>query len=737
MRQTFQTIDFTCGKRENGRPVIDFGLDIFENSLGNMRKKRELGRLWNMFEKKPVMLAIVLLIFMMSTGHIRAGGLITSGPAASERELGQLLERLTDIATKTSMNADFVPGMVTVFYGDDLEARGVRTVGEVFNLVPGMNLSLTSGVFWKTVVRGVPKPFSGGHVKILLDGVPMTTGFGIDLVPNMPLEQVERIEVIRGPGSSVHGEFAYSGVMNIITRRDGNRVSATAGRYDTHGGGGVFSADSPAGFKLSLNAAILDTQGTEASVGPTWLSVDSKPAGEDDSAGEQPAPTPAPDVPKDDLAPEYDNGRQPEEDTDRIGDKKQYRSALLGIDYKRFSLDAHFLENDLRDFFKSRQWGAAARQGLDISRDLKANLMLGWKTQQFDSDRHTCIPENPEDPGLGWVYGFDYIENHFHGGLEVVGKMWENHTLLAGIAAARTQIADVTRRYAGKLLHYEDKDRNVVGVTLQDEFAVSDRFTLTTGLRYDHYDDAGDHFSPKMAAVYRLNKNRAAPVRHILKAQYGRAFRPPTFLEMYALFEGPETEHETIDTGEIGYIFRTSRTVGRATLFYSWFEARIDDSLYRNEPGKFETAGFELEIERTLFSDILRAMADISYTKTENRDTGGEIGESSEWLGNAGLVFRPFRMLELSLQYRYVGERNTVYRYGEADAGAYNTVDFTAGLYNLGITGLTVRAGVKNLFETDIRYTSDSLDDYLQTCGYGHSNDDPGRFWWTKICWEF
>ena len=76
----------------------------------------------------------------------------------------------------------------------------MRTLYEALNLVPGMELYLARHGFWNTMVGGAAEVFATGNMKILLDGVPLITAFGIEPMPNMPVEQVDRIEVIRGPG---------------------------------------------------------------------------------------------------------------------------------------------------------------------------------------------------------------------------------------------------------------------------------------------------------------------------------------------------------------------------------------------------------------------------------------------------------------------------------------------------------------------------------------------------------
>lgn len=697
-----------------------------------------------------------------------------------QRKLLEILEKHTELATKTRLNADFVPGMVIVLYGDELEARGISTVGEAMALVPGIHFSLTSDKLGKTVLRGLPRIFASGHVKVLLNGAPLTTAFGIDPVPNMPIEQVERLEIMRGPGSAIHGEFAYAGVMNIITRKKDTRVFSSAETDETYKGGGIFSWNIPEkDFNLSLNVTGLTSEGANVSNPGTFRVMTDW--GDDDY--------PVTSVPPDVLDPEaipgdsFDGDKenvgtddaadikgeaatQENTDADR-GKTKTYRAGILGLNYKDFSLNAYCFENSQEEFYQTDQWGVSATQELNFFPDLKASLNLGWQEQTFEpKNAELCIPGS-DIYSNAWMYEFNYDESLFYGGIELLWEGWDRHTILTEWSFAKSELKDMRRndsadknntgisatvlppefdeRFPPRTAtetgqELEGKDRLINSLTIQDEFRLNDQFTLTAGMRYDHYDDIGEKFSPRIAAVCRLNKKPGAD-RHILKAQYARAFRPPTFLEIYAKEEPDirisDIQSETIDTYELGYIYRNIQTVGRLTFFYSDIKSRTEDMLA--EPERFYSSGAELELERPLIPDVLKFDGNLSYTNTKSRDTDREIPETADWLANAGLIYRPSRSLLFALQYYYVGER--VGYDGEHISG-YHTADFALSIFNLGIEGLTLRAGVKNIFEEDVRYYSSRPDegDCLTLAG-DLSDDldesDSGRWWWIKISYEF
>lgn len=128
--------------------------------------------------------------------------------------------------TPVPTRAGAIAAAVTVLSGDELRARGVRLVHDALREVPGL-LVVSAGSF-----GGTTSLFARGgesnYVKVLIDGVPANQpGGGFDFA-TLSLSNVERIEVVRGPASVVHGSDAVSGVVHVITRRGGGGVRGEA-----------------------------------------------------------------------------------------------------------------------------------------------------------------------------------------------------------------------------------------------------------------------------------------------------------------------------------------------------------------------------------------------------------------------------------------------------------------------------------------------------------------------------
>ncbi len=162
------------------------------------------------------------------------------------------LETLLDIeVTSVSKKSERVSGAAAAIYvitREDLRRSGATSIPEALRVVPGLQVAQIDSNKWAISARGFNRQFSN-KLLVLIDGrsvyTPLFSGVYWD-VQDTVLEDIERIEVIRGPGATLWGANAVNGVINIITRKaqdtQGNLVSAGFGNYETgfgtvrHGG---------------------------------------------------------------------------------------------------------------------------------------------------------------------------------------------------------------------------------------------------------------------------------------------------------------------------------------------------------------------------------------------------------------------------------------------------------------------------------------------------------------------
>ncbi len=150
----------------------------------------------------------------------------------------QLFDATVVSVSKTAEKSGDAPAAVFVLSSEDITRSGATSIPEVLRLVPGVDVAQGGAASWAVGVRG----FNGvltDKLLVLIDGRevydPLFSGVYWD-VQDMPLEDIERIEVIRGPGATLWGANAVNGVINIITKKasqtKGALLKVTAGNQD-------------------------------------------------------------------------------------------------------------------------------------------------------------------------------------------------------------------------------------------------------------------------------------------------------------------------------------------------------------------------------------------------------------------------------------------------------------------------------------------------------------------------
>lgn len=146
------------------------------------------------------------------------------------------------IATRHETPISKAPSIVTVITAEEIKNLGYRTFVEILRIVPGFEI-LKFADFGVVVpsVRGVATSSTGNRIRVMIDGHFVNDplqGSAFTNFDDFPVENIKRVEIIRGPGSAVYGENAFSGVVNIITNDakdiDGVRVSSGYGSFDTY-----------------------------------------------------------------------------------------------------------------------------------------------------------------------------------------------------------------------------------------------------------------------------------------------------------------------------------------------------------------------------------------------------------------------------------------------------------------------------------------------------------------------
>lgn len=574
------------------------------------------------------------------------------GPAGAEisdeallNELMSVVDQGTEIATATRMNQDYVPGMVTVLEGETLRMLGVRSAWEALGQVPGVLTYPGPRAEPFILVRGLSFPFSSGNVKVMLNSIPMSresSGVNSSLT-RIPIEQVERIEFVRGPGTVLYGDFAFVGVVNIITRKEDSEGFA---RYEDGGnltaGGRTAIGDAQGAGRLSLDFSAVDDGTPQAS--------------------------------------------------QALGGYDRRNYTIASYERRGLSLSTQRVQRELDPASASgvdeRSTVYDARYGRELMDQLHANASMSLLQNRFDSQITTFDGDQWDFAGdlrwtgmkgHEWLLRGSYTDasiDHASQSLPVPGPPGAPPAFVGG-----PLLEDITQRY--------------YGIGIQDQFSLAQDFTVTGGARYDHREDI-DHarVTPQLAFAWQLAEG------HLIKAQYTEGFRPPTFFELYTPAGKSTLDFETIATSELSYIFRKPNQVARATLFHS----RLEDMIFGGRRGFSNAAdgraqGLELEWERQLTSR-LKGQANLSYVDaTTDRGNAGQQRDdaaAAHVLGNIACSYRLLPRLVLGGHLNYVGERQ-----GPVDVAEEYRLALTLSAFDVLTRGLQLRAGVRNPFKDE------------------------------------
>ena len=224
------------------------------------------------------------IVLFLSSG-IHAGEQNTPNPGM-DISLQELLNMQVTTASKSEEKLSDAPGVITVVTKDELKRFGGNTLKDVLERVP--SLSFATAFFQDRSlisVRGDQFKVTSGHVLLLLNGRPvresMEGGITSEMFESFPIGIIERIEVVRGPGSVLYGSNAFSGVINIITEdveKLGASVSGLAGNKGEWGTNGDFRLKA-GDFKVLIAGKIADqswdaryTQSVPNTVAP-WKTI--------------------------------------------------------------------------------------------------------------------------------------------------------------------------------------------------------------------------------------------------------------------------------------------------------------------------------------------------------------------------------------------------------------------------------------------------------------------------------
>ncbi|KZN38653.1 hypothetical protein N480_13440 [Pseudoalteromonas luteoviolacea S2607] len=468
---------------------------------------------------------------------------ISANCAASQEDIFELsFEELLDVnitlATKTKETSTSVPSSITVFNQQHIQLLGVANVYELMNFVPGMQSTRGDwvGAVPKEHARGIY--LDSGNVLVMLNGQRLNeSSFGKASVytPFIPVEVVERVEFIRGPGSALYGSNAFLGVMNIVTRKNDNIVMAAIGDRGMYQGAASIHQAFESGLEFSANASLYRDDGDKYFEAGVKDPVDGRFL---------------------EIELKWQNWRFAVHNTETrldefinlSGESKEneYTSRNFGMQLEFENEISDSLSNKTKlefikhDIKSSGQIATAEQLGLEHglfvgprwqSRDLtlnseliydhseSLNIILGGE-YSWEEQSRADVYTNYYDPVRQEVIP---AEEFYLGGLEVINN------------------------YAPFTSLKQDFDSYAAYV--QAKYIFNDKVTVFAGARFDDVLDIDKKLSPRLAVIYQLN-----PV-HTFKLQYGESFRVPVSNELNSNDEvtqgNPNLKAEYVKTTEL------------------------------------------------------------------------------------------------------------------------------------------------------------------------------------------
>ena len=528
---------------------------------------------------------------------------------------GEEVTRLDDIVvtgTKTPHTLQDVPVETIVITAEDIDRTNAQNVMDVLNDIPGIQTANHDDVFgtytWVAKMRGLD--FNSGYGLVLIDGRRvMGCGqsggmgeYGVGL-NQIPVNMIERIEVVKGPGSALYGSDAMIGVINIITKKAPKEATGwagvTYGTYDVkkenidgseeeaHGSRNLSQAYVSYGDRISDRFGYLLHYNYES----------------------------ADDINKDPLK----------------SDRHSFLGKLDGELSENIDL---YLKCELSDYEKT---GSRQEDSYNLSAGidfwLSPNHLLSLKGYTYDWDFIHGYP--------GYSYGYKYGDVGYNQGeIQYTWNFSDWNTLVMG-GETICQNIDYKIENSDGSVTVVDEDVKISSLYVQDEIILFDTLTLVGGARYDDHSTFGGKVNPKFSLMYKLFKDTT------FRSSVGRSFKSPTIRQLY--YSTPyrhgsfyaQSNTDLNPEKAVGYSASIEQWFfdGMLMVDLGYFRNDVEEMVVREDTGsllnglplmmysnveKAWTQGIEFMC-KTYLPGGFSATLSYTYTDTENEETGKEL----------------------------------------------------------------------------------------------------------------
>ncbi len=609
-------------------------------------------------------------------------------------------------ATRSQAAFENVPGSISVITPDQIRDMGAEDLLDIVRETAGISL-IGKGVGGRNVisVRGM----DSRHSLVLIDGnrIAATDNvFGHSDFENdwMPIDNIERVEVVRGPLSALYGSDAMGGVINIITKKSHDKWMGgikAGGGVKSNGDGGELQ-----NYSAWLNGPLFNKK-FGLNIAAEYLNIEN---------------TPDPDEPQ-------------------YSELEAKKVTSLETKLTFTPADGHIITAriDMINDDRVRDNNPQGTRGYVDNYDLEKRMFsLGWHGNYGSVQADVKAYRSKADKISKKTYGSGKIK-HYPEKLvddvfdaQVSYAMSSSHLMTLG-GELRHQTLDSISLISGS------DDVKYKGLFFQDEWMMfSNRFFLTPGLRWDDHEVFGSEWSPRLYVLYKLSD------KFNLKAGYGHAFRAPSIKQASAdyfasmgphSFKGnPDVTPEISDSWEAGFEYFRDGVFFRAMYFHN----KIDDLIAYTQIAKkgkrrtmttinvdeAKTAGLETELSMSLPKGF-DIKASYTYLDAEDTEKNIRLEGRPRHTTSARLSYTSSYGLSASMQWQYIADQQLKNDDKKlVDAPDYYLLNFS--MSQKFIDRFEIQAGVDNI--TDVRL-ADKSDMFLY--------EERGRFFFANIKYSF
>lgn len=572
-----------------------------------------------------------LLMTALITGSVMWGGMNVFAEELQEYTLDQMVVT----ATRTEARELEVPAAVSVINAKEIENSGAKTAYEVIERQVGFTNNAYGpggrefgGSSTRTVLRGLDK-----GTLVMVNGAPINM-MNYNSMEGIPVEAVEKIEIVRGAQSVLYGAEATGGVVNIITKKNGNRttISVGAGNYDKKWG--LFSSGK--GYTVAVSKDYLgDVDQTNKVFEQStrkWKYRDSSK----DNAFVSLSPT----------------------------DKLNFNFAHTEGNYYR---DSYTMKNGVETgagtayYYKDRRDNVSA---IYDDKDNKFKTIVSYNKRVVSPYQATL---------KGFVYGPNKRAKSSDWNLNTLTwdtqKAWnlrdDKDTLVLGMTISKEEAEDRSKHMQGERKNY--------GLYASYKYAFSDKFDVTAGIRGQHISEdymkgqnktkSHNEFVPQIQALYKLSDNIS------WYANAAKSYQLPPLNQFFS-YPGRSVDDLKPQEGwtyETGIKHITDTASVKAGVYhmdidakFDWVDIGLPDKVLKNV-GKFKNDGLEIEYKKHLsdqFSYNLGAAFSNPKTKEEGKDFYKQSDAKLQL--TAGIDYTVGK-LSSNLNFLYLGKRESSY----------------------------------------------------------------------------